>query len=117
MLAAMETQPLRRPLGQEPGENGQGRGESMLTVEPTGAILGATIQGVDLSKPLTDAAFGRILLALGEHGVLRFPGQQLDIGDVKRFSELFGEIQGSPISALDASRPYPEVGILSNIKE
>ncbi|HET6609516.1 MAG TPA: TauD/TfdA family dioxygenase [Rhodopila sp.] len=89
----------------------------MLTVEPTGAILGATIRGVDLSKSLSEENFGRILLALGQHGVLRFPNQQLDIGDVKRFSELFGEIQGNPISALDPSRPYPEVGILSNIKE
>jgi taurine dioxygenase len=89
----------------------------MLTVEPTGAVLGATIRGADLSKPLSDEDFGRILLALGDHGVLRFPDQQLDIGDVKRFSELFGEIQGNPISALDPNRPYPEVGILSNIKE
>ena len=89
----------------------------MLTIEPTGAILGATIRGVDLSQPLGEPDFGRILLALGEHGVLRFPEQQLDMGDVKRFSELFGEIQGNPISAVDKIRPYAEVGILSNIKE
>lgn len=89
----------------------------MLHVEPTGDVLGATITGVDLAKPLSKAVFGRILLALGEHGVLRFPDQSLDIGDVKRFSELFGEIQGSAISGVNATRPYPEVGILSNIKE
>jgi taurine dioxygenase len=89
----------------------------MLTIEPTGAILGATIRGVDLAQPLSEPDFGRILLALGEHGVLRFPDQRLDIGGVKRFSELFGEIQGNPISAVDPTRPYPEVGILSNIKE
>jgi taurine dioxygenase len=89
----------------------------VLTIEPTGAILGATIRGIDLSRPIPEPDFGRILLALGRHGVLRFPGQHLDIGDVKRFSELFGEIQGSPISAVDVTRPYPEVGILSNIKE
>jgi taurine dioxygenase len=89
----------------------------VLTIEPTGAILGATIRGIDLSQPIPEPDFGRILLALGRHGVLRFPGQHLDIGDVKRFSELFGEIQGSPISAVDVTRPYPEVGILSNIKE
>ncbi len=49
--------------------------------------------------------------------MLRFPDQQLDIGDVKRFSEQFGEIQGNPISAVDQTRPFPEVGILSNVKE
>jgi taurine dioxygenase len=89
----------------------------MLTVEPTGAILGATIRGIDLAQPIPEPEFGRILHALGHHGVLRFPDQQLDIGDVKRFSELFGEIQGNPIAAADVIRPYPEVGILSNIKE
>lgn len=89
----------------------------MLTIEPTGAILGATIRGIDLAQPIPEPEFGRILLALGQHGVLRFPGQQLDIGDVKRFSELFGEIQGNPIRAMDATQPFPEVGILSNLKE
>jgi taurine dioxygenase len=89
----------------------------MLSVEPTGAILGATVRGVDLAQPLTEPEFGRILLALGRHGVLRFPDQRLDIGDVKRFSELFGEIQGNPIRAVDVTQAFPEVGILSNIKE
>ena len=89
----------------------------MLTIEPTGAILGATIRGIDLAQPIPEPDFGRILLALGQHGVLRFPDQHLDIGDVKRFSELFGEIQGNPIRAIDAAKPFPEVGILSNIKE
>ena len=89
----------------------------MLTIEPTGAVLGATVRGVDLAQPLLDQDFGRILRGLGAHGVLRFPDQRLDIGDVKRFSELFGEIQGNPIREVDAGRDYPEVGILSNIKE
>ncbi len=89
----------------------------MLTVEPNDAILGASIRGIDLSKPIPEAEFGRILAALGRYGLLRFPDQQLEIGDVKRFSELFGEIQGNPISTLNRDRPFPEVGILSNVKE
>jgi taurine dioxygenase len=89
----------------------------MLTIEPTGAILGATVRGIDLSRPIPQPEFGRILLALGQHGVLRFPDQILDIGDVKRFSELFGEIQGNPIRSMDTTQAYPEVGILSNLKE
>jgi taurine dioxygenase len=89
----------------------------MLSIEPTGAVLGATIRGVDLARPLSGPDFGCILLALGQHGVLRFPDQRLDIGDVKRFSELFGEIQGNPIRAMDSTQPFPEVGILSNVKE
>ena len=52
----------------------------MLSVEPTGAILGATIHGVDV-KRIDEREFAQVLLALGQHGVLRFPEQQLDIGD------------------------------------
>ena len=90
----------------------------MLTIEPTGAILGATARGVDLSQPLDDAVFGAILNALGQHGVLRFPDQQLDIGGVQRFSMLFGEIQGASTKPEEASaQPFANVGILSNIRE
>lgn len=63
----------------------------MLTIEPNTAILGASIRGIDLSKPIDEAVFGRILWALGRYGVLRFPDQKLDVGDVKHFSELFGK--------------------------
>ena len=89
----------------------------MIRVEPTGAILGATIHGADLSRPMREGDFGKILRALGQHGVLRFPDQDLGPGDVSRFSALFGEIQGNPIGAPDTKREFPEVGILSNVKE
>ncbi len=89
----------------------------MLTIEPTGAVLGAVARGVDLSTPLGDGDFTRILLALGRHGVLRFPDQHLELADLKRFSERFGEIQGSPTRDRDATREFPEIDILSNLKE
>ena len=89
----------------------------MLTIAATGAVLGATVRGVDLSQPLDEGDIGRILLALGRHGVLRFPDQHLDLASLKRFSELFGEIQGNLIRDADPARNYPEIGILSNLKE
>lgn len=89
----------------------------MLSAEPGGAILGATIHGADLAKPLSDGDFAFILTALGRHGVLRFPDQRIELADLKRFSEMFGEIQGSSIAATDPNRPFPEIGILSNVKE
>jgi taurine dioxygenase len=88
-----------------------------MLIEPTGAVLGATVRGVDLVQPLGKEDFGRILLGLGRHGVLRFPDQHLDLGALKRFSEQFGEIQGSATRDLDRGREYPEIGILSNLKE
>jgi taurine dioxygenase len=84
----------------------------MLTIEPTGAVLGATVRGIDV-KQADDRQFAQILLALGQNGVLRFPDQQLDIGDLRRFSERFGEIQGPSAAADDAAH----VGVLSNLKQ
>ena len=57
----------------------------MLTIEPTGAVLGATVRGLDLEQPLDESDIGHILLALGRHGVLRFPDQRLDLASLKRF--------------------------------
>ena len=89
----------------------------MLTVTPTGAVLGATIEGLDLSRPLTDSEFAEVLLALGRHGVLRFPDQQLDSRALKAFSERFGDIQGSISGNAGHDREVPEVGFLSNVME
>jgi len=84
----------------------------MLSIEPSGAILGATVRGIDV-KQADGREFARILLALGQHGVLRFPDQQLDMGDLRAFSERFGEIQGPSLSPSDKAH----VGTLSNLKE
>jgi len=89
----------------------------MLIIEPTGAVLGATVRGIDLAQPLRDQEFGQILLALGRHGVLRFPDQHLDLAALKRFSEQFGEIQGPATRDRDTAQEYPEIDTLSNLKE
>lgn len=88
----------------------------MFTVKPTGAILGAVVEGIDLSQPLDDALTGRLLKHLGENGFLRFPNQKLEPAHVKAFSLRFGDIQETirkPATPSDC----PGVGILSNIKE
>ena len=89
----------------------------MLTVTPTGAVLGATIEGLDLSRPLADVEFAEVLVALGRHGVLRFPDQHLDSRALKAFSERFGDIQGSISGNSGHDRDVPEVGFLSNVME
>jgi taurine dioxygenase len=90
----------------------------MLTIEPIEAVLGATVRGIDLAQEMEPPAFARILHALGHYGVLRFPDQVLDVGDVQRFSELFGEIQGSISRKPDPDKiAHPNVGILSNLRQ
>jgi taurine dioxygenase len=88
----------------------------MLTITPTGKILGATITGVDLSQPLSDADFAQTLQALGQYGVLRFSEQHIDAAALRDFSLRFGPIQ----VGLSESFRHPEVrevGILSNVTE
>ena len=88
----------------------------MLTITPTGKTLGAAITGVDLSQPLSKADFEQILNALGQHSVLRFPGQRLSAAAVRDFSLRFGPIQ----VGLSEGFRHPdarEVGILSNVIE
>ena len=87
-----------------------------MTIQPTGQILGATVTGVDLSRPLRDGDFAAILEALGRHGVLRFPDQWLDSAALRDFSRRFGSIQAS-VTGKFQDPEVPEVGILSNIVE
>ena len=56
-----------------------------MHVRPSGKALGATIEDIDLAQPLCDSDFRRILGALGEHGVLRFPHQKLETAEFARF--------------------------------
>jgi alpha-ketoglutarate-dependent taurine dioxygenase len=88
----------------------------MMSVEPSGKILGATVHDVDLSQPLGNGDFGAILRALGQYGVLRFPGQRLEATALRDFSQRFGSIQGS-VTGQFAEPGVPEVGILSNVVE
>ena len=87
-----------------------------MAVEPSGKILGATVRGVDLSEPLGDADFAQILMALGRHGVLRFPAQRLEAASLRDFSLRFGRIQAT-LSGRHHEPGMAEVGILSNVIE
>jgi taurine dioxygenase len=88
----------------------------MPTIRPSGGALGASVTGIDLSKPLSPADFAAILRALGEHGVLCFPGQLLEPAALRDFSLRFGSIQTS-VTGRFQDPSVPEVGILSNIVE
>ena len=88
----------------------------MMTVTPTGEILGAAIEGVDLARPLARKDFAGVLRALGEYGVLRFPDQRLDAKQQKAFSARFGSLEINVAGAFQEP-DHPEVMILSNIVE
>ena len=62
-----------------------------LTIEPTGATLGAVVTGVDLAG-LDDATWARVEAAFEEHAVLVFPGQHLSPEAQAAFGRRFGEL-------------------------
>jgi taurine dioxygenase len=73
--------------------------QQRVTVRPTGAALGADIEGVDLAQPLSAEIVGAVKRAWSDHLVLRFRGQLLDDDQLMRFSAHFGELDWAPIIA------------------
>ena len=87
-----------------------------MKITPNQDTWGATVEDIDLSKPLGQPDFASIFHALGAHSVLCFPRQQLDALSLKAFSERFGSLQGSPTGTY-CEPGVPEVMLLSNIVE
>ncbi len=87
-----------------------------LSIIPTGAILGARVEGLDLSGPLSDGDFEQLLSALGRHGVLSYPDQQLTATQLKAFAERFGELEVNVAGAYQEPG-LPQVMVLSNMVE
>lgn len=88
----------------------------MAEVIPSGKILGATVAGLDLARPLNDADFSMVRNALGAHGVLRFPLQELTAQQLVDFSARFGKLEINVANSYQEPG-LPEVMILSNIVE
>ena len=44
----------------------------MLKITASGQSLGATIEGLDLARPLADEDFATVVRTLGQYGVVRF---------------------------------------------
>src|ERR1700745_3434021 len=87
-----------------------------MNIIPTGAGLGATIDGIDLATPLTNDNVDAITRALGQYGVIRFPRQQLSGRALRDFSARFGELEVH-VSNVYQEPDIPEVMILSNVVE
>lgn len=87
-----------------------------MRIDPSGATLGATVSDIDLSQPVADADFKRVLRALGEFGVLAFPNQDLETNSFARFGAMFGDLEINVANQFHEP-DHPEVMILSNLKK
>ncbi|WBQ11419.1 TauD/TfdA family dioxygenase [Hyphomonadaceae bacterium ML37] len=78
---------------------------STITVTPSGAALGASVTGIDLTQPLDPGAVAAIRAAWLEHLVLAFPGQPMSHDDLERFTLYFGPFGDDPFIAPLPDRP------------
>jgi taurine dioxygenase len=85
-----------------------------MKIEVSGKALGARIEAIDLNQPVSDGEFKQILRALGEHGVLCFPEQQLETAALARFGRMFGELEINVANQFHEPG-FPEVMVLSNL--
>src|ERR1051325_10811822 len=76
-----------------------------LTERPTGAALGADIEGIDLATPLAPDTVAFLKRAWGDNLVLRFRRQTLSDDDLMRFSRHFGELDWAPVAAARVKVP------------
>ena len=87
-----------------------------MQIIPTGQVLGATIDGLDLSRPLAEREVEDIIQALGRYGVVRFPRQTLSARQQRDFAARFGELEVNVAGSFQEPG-LPEVMILSNIEK
>lgn len=84
-----------------------------MNIIPTGQTLGARVEDLDLSQPLTDEQFAQLEQALGRYGVLSYPKQELTPQQQRDFAARFGELEINVTNAYQVPG-LPEVMILSN---
>ena len=86
----------------------------MFSVRPLTPKLGAEVSGLDLSRELSDAAFGELHAAFLRYQVLLFPPSDLPPGRQVALARRFGEVQIHVMNQYHADG-FPELYRLSNL--
>ena len=84
----------------------------MFQIQKTNYQLGAFINDLDLTKPLTDEDNEHLYKALSEHEVLFFRDQNISFANHRSFASSFGSMQTHP--AYPTIESFPEITILEN---
>ncbi len=83
-------------------------------IQPSDTMLGAEVVGLDLSKPLDEAAFEKVSAAFDTFSVVCFRNQVLTPEQHIAFSRRFGPLQVNVRSEFNKVG-YPEIYIVSNV--
>jgi taurine dioxygenase len=84
----------------------------LASVTPLTTTIGARIDGVDLRKPISDAAADVIVKALDEHGVIVFHGPLVGLEEQKALASLFGKMEAARAHQLAGD--YDPVTVIDN---
>ena len=87
-----------------------------ISIHPLSEVLGARIEGVDLSQPLSAADFKTIEAALHKHCFIMFPQQTLTAPQFHAFSKHWGRAEPHVIDTFH----HPEIAdilVLSNVEK
>ena len=87
-----------------------------MRIVPSGQVLGASVEGLDLSRPLAEAEVETLIKDLGRYSVLRFPKQKLAARQLRDFAARFGELEINVANSFQEPG-IPEIMILSNMVE
>jgi taurine dioxygenase len=86
-----------------------------LNIRKLSNALGAEVNGVDLTRALSDSELEEIRNAWHEHLLLVFRDQHLDYEDYIRFGACFGELERNLHQNTDYTHPdHPEIYFLTN---
>ena len=77
-----------------------------LEISPSGQPFGASVTGLDLSRPVSTDVATEIRSAWLQHHVLAFPDQQMGDDDLERFTRLFGPFGDDPFIAQIPGRKH-----------
>jgi taurine dioxygenase len=77
-----------------------------LEVRPVAGALGATVSGIDLGTVTDGEQLHGLRRALADHLVVFLPGQDLDLDDLERITDLLGGRDVTPFVTPLADRPY-----------
>ena len=87
-----------------------------IRITPSGNVIGAEVEGIDLSQPLSDEAFAAIEATFHDYAVLCFRDQTVPEPEYISFARRFGNVEHIFLSHY-AHPDYPEIMYVSNIKE
>ena len=85
-----------------------------MRIVPSGQVLGASVEGLDLARPLSDPEVDALIKDLGEYSVLRFPRQKLAARELRDFAARFGQLEINVANSFQEPG-MPEIMILSNM--